>query len=658
MLLNKLTLTNFAPFYEEHEIDLGVGESAPVTVIHGENMRGKTSLMNAIRWCLYGSAIALDGSRKPTVSLMNIDALDAGESYMSVTLDFDHDGRNYELERHVQSLIRPRIDAQLEHKTYLKRDGQFVPERDIQETIASILHEEISRFFLFDGEMLDHYESLVSDPDTRTDLLRQSIERILGLPAIQLAVDDLESLESSATRRQRRAVRQDNKARKLSEEADKVEDILDALEADIADMSTVKEGYQRRIDELGERRRRHVSVEADARQAENLGVQIDENQQLLKELESQIQGIIGDAWAEPAASRASVILRSLENQYDEARRADRELTSLELRMRSLQMTLKDSTCPVCGQDAGVPEMERIRQELDTLSQRRGELTFSAAEYETLAARIGELREFTNATSLVSIREKEITYRRVRLQTRKLRQQLGETMERLRDHDRSEVRRVQQEYDKLVGDLRELNNDLQSKKRFRTESRADRSRIGQEISKLPQADPLIATESSIYSALRQGYSDTVHHFREELRVVVEERASEIFRLLTTESDYAKLVINNRYGLEIVDSNERVINERSAGAEQVVALALISALNQAAVREGPIVMDTPFGRLDTVHRENILKFIPTMGSQIILLVQSGEFDIDRDLPHLDGKIGRRYRLIRDDRPTRSRIVSVEV
>ena len=70
-----------------------------------------------------------------------------------------------------------------------------------------------------------------------------------------------------------------------------------------------------------------------------------------------------------------------------------------------------------------------------------------------------------------------------------------------------------------------------------------------------------------------------------------------------------------------------------------------------------MDTPFGRLDVSHRKNILEFVPTMGSQVILLVQSGEVDAERDLVHLQGKIGRQYRLVRDGAPTRSFIERVE-
>ena len=37
-----------------------------------------------------------------------------------------------------------------------------------------------------------------------------------------------------------------------------------------------------------------------------------------------------------------------------------------------------------------------------------------------------------------------------------------------------------------------------------------------------------------------------------------------------------------------------------------------------------MDTPFGRLDQRHRENVLKHISTMSEQVIILAHSGEVD----------------------------------
>jgi DNA sulfur modification protein DndD len=131
-------------------------------------------------------------------------------------------------------------------------------------------------------------------------------------------------------------------------------------------------------------------------------------------------------------------------------------------------------------------------------------------------------------------------------------------------------------------------------------------------------------------------------RDKLRNEVGRNASDAFRELTTEPEFEGLQINENFGLDIVDNRGRVIAERSAGAEQVVALSLMDGLSKTAGKKAPIIMDTPFGRLDRHHRANILKYLPTMAEQVVLLVHSGELDIEEDLQGIRNKVGGLYEI----------------
>ena len=44
-----------------------------------------------------------------------------------------------------------------------------------------------------------------------------------------------------------------------------------------------------------------------------------------------------------------------------------------------------------------------------------------------------------------------------------------------------------------------------------------------------------------------------------------------------------------------------------------------------------MDTLLGRLDPAHRSNVLKYLPKMADQVVLLVHEGEIDPERDIQH---------------------------
>ena len=150
------------------------------------------------------------------------------------------------------------------------------------------------------------------------------------------------------------------------------------------------------------------------------------------------------------------------------------------------------------------------------------------------------------------------------------------------------------------------------------------------------------KATICTQLETVFNQSIEKLRNRLRTTVEERATEAFRNMTTQKAYKGLEINQSYGLSILDERNKKVTVRSAGAEQVVALSLIDGLNRTGRAAGPVVMDTPFGRLDLRHRDNILTYLPTVTSQFVLLVHSGEIRPETDLVALSPRIGAVYQI----------------
>src|SRR5689334_8226365 len=84
--------------------------------------------------------------------------------------------------------------------------------------------------------------------------------------------------------------------------------------------------------------------------------------------------------------------------------------------------------------------------------------------------------------------------------------------------------------------------------------------------------------------------------------------------------------------------------SAGAEHVVALALMGALQQNAPLRGPIVMDSPFGRLDAEHTSNVIRALPQMAQHVLLLVYESEVGKSQMRNLLGNRLVREYELER--------------
>ena len=145
--------------------------------------------------------------------------------------------------------------------------------------------------------------------------------------------------------------------------------------------------------------------------------------------------------------------------------------------------------------------------------------------------------------------------------------------------------------------------------------------------------------SLLMELHELLASAVNEFRDRLRDRVEDQASEVFRALSAESDYARLRINDSYGLTILHSDGTEVISRSSGYEHVVALSLIAALQRCSPMSGPIVSDSPFGRLDKTHKEHVLRALPQITDQVLLLVHHDELDRTVGLEPARHEPGRR-------------------
>lgn len=108
-----------------------------------------------------------------------------------------------------------------------------------------------------------------------------------------------------------------------------------------------------------------------------------------------------------------------------------------------------------------------------------------------------------------------------------------------------------------------------------------------------------------------------------------------------------VSTRRHTIELRGPDGAVIlpQQLSAGERQLLAVSLLSGLAQASGRPLPVVIDTPLGRLDGIHRNHLVtRYFPQASHQVILLSTDQEIDRKawRDLyPY----VGHAYRLEHD-------------
>jgi len=101
-------------------------------------------------------------------------------------------------------------------------------------------------------------------------------------------------------------------------------------------------------------------------------------------------------------------------------------------------------------------------------------------------------------------------------------------------------------------------------------------------------------------------------------------TKVYKQLAHKTQVSKIQIENDGTTKILSSNGKELNfDRSAGENQIFATALIAGLAEVSKIDAPLVVDTPLGRLDSKHRENIFGFwIGDQSRQVILLSQDEE------------------------------------
>jgi DNA sulfur modification protein DndD len=102
------------------------------------------------------------------------------------------------------------------------------------------------------------------------------------------------------------------------------------------------------------------------------------------------------------------------------------------------------------------------------------------------------------------------------------------------------------------------------------------------------------------------------------------------------------LGSDFNLEVIDRyGQQARPELSAGERQVLSLSFITAMAQVSEEEAPLVMDTPFGRLSSHHRNSIAEKLPQLTSQLVLFVTDEELR-DEARRNLEPRIGAEYRL----------------
>src|SRR5262245_37716210 len=147
MKLLSMSTTNFMPYKGQTSIAFPTDSARNVMIVLGDNMRGKTSILNAVRWAFYGNALDRHLREIPLHALLNSEAASEGEGQIEVHVQFEANGRKYDLRRRATKkplVARPSRPEDFDVTVGLQRDSVALPGVHIEPEISQIAPEQIS----------------------------------------------------------------------------------------------------------------------------------------------------------------------------------------------------------------------------------------------------------------------------------------------------------------------------------------------------------------------------------------------------------------------------------------------------------------------------------------------------------------------------------
>ena len=598
--------------YKNQKLDFNLNNSKKIWIVFGQNGFGKTSILEAVQWCLYGSNFLAPSQLLECFNRVAIK--ENPELDLVVQVTFECDCSIYNISRTAHRKVREqRLYAEPEEPLFLKNG---INQSDVRAHIAELLPNASKEFFLFDGVEIKRYAQRIHTKETH-----EAIERILGIPELRNLRHDAES----ATKKLKNKL---NDSEAANNEYKQLNNQLQNFRKEIHDK---REQYERVEQEYNDAVEIYESSQERANQIDSLRGKLDQ----LKNLESKQEDLKNElnkaeTQIKTAYKKASIPLL-LDLVQEVADEIDSSITTTPQRSGSvaqLEGLLQADTC-LCGRCIDESVRQHIRDQLEAIKQ-NNKTNFSqdALQKKELRDNLVTLSRFNppNFNQLLSDRDR--LYEEIE-EVRQATDRLKEQTEGINEQEAQEIWRK-------VGEAKQQIQQKQSERENLTREieslRQEEEKLYRETEELlgyGKETATLAQQMKLARGLGHAAEELIEWRTKECKETIEKRTSEIHRRVTNKpEEYTGIKIKDNYTLEITTVSGEVLKPEtlSAGEKEALAFAFIAGLNLASGRAAPLIMDTPFGHLDTGHQKNLVNSLPDLPSQVVVLATDRDFPDD--------------------------------
>lgn len=639
LYLGRVVLKNYKAYRGDVEIEMSRDPTKTITIIHGEMGKGKTTLLEAVYWCMYGKD--RDEVRSESdETILNNDVLrnlkvgDGAEVYVEIYL-YEQDELRYKIKRTVEFTkegesdklrSNPTIGGRMSSGIKIEESVEYHEKpRDDDEweiitnlyrandKILNIFPRTLASYFLFDAELLDNFFS-----ESGGDNVKQGIEGISGLPLIQKTTRDLYKVSDRIL--------------------DSIKDVsLEPIKNEVSHLIKSIEQYDKQLsaadDEIVENRRKIQEMKSYLGNYNDAVV--SETQKRKNALDRQMSDAKKNLNDHNTSMRNWLVEANIMHRLEGSMKESLDLCNkwekegkipIAVSKRALQNILSSAppTC-ICGASLGEGSHGRAHIE-DLLKKNLAE----SPVIQSITTGRGHWSDMVDVLESGSetLDRLRAARSRMTMDMENINSEIKECVAKLREHDVEKIRDVSdrlkaaEERNTVLAGVRAVAEE--KKERCKAEKN-EKDRLLQ--IKLRQEEKYSAATSrrnlakKIIEILGAANASLIH----DMRTTVANHTTEYFlRLVSKKDDFSEIRIEPDYATAAL-GNDGKIKRLSAGQSCCLALSYIAAIRKISEKNYFMLIDSPFHNISQAERvdiaENLPNFIP--GTQITLLVQDQEY-----------------------------------
>ena len=681
MKISKIVLKNFRQYYGDVSVDLDTDNEKNLVIIGGKNGYGKTNFLLSIVWCLYGEKIMqIDESFKREIQKetnyqkflkqsLNWDSQEDANNRFSVEViisDLDLP-INFIVENNIISIKREYIVDRLEENLFIQdiRGKELFSETDDKINFINdyLIPLEAAKFVFFDAEKIASWAELSTKEEG--SVLNDALGKLLGLDIYENLKEDLLTYSNNLRREGANSNIKEqiiNAEKTIELNKDRIEEIDLKSAHNESEKKLIKGriiGYQVFLNQNSKKETTTLNREDIFKDILTLKEKQDEFERRFNELSELIPLAMLVGKIEEVVEQIEIQDKSdTENELNEDTRCKLDKFIEKLFNQPPEPT--DGSMTLKNKIFYSDKAQGILNDLFIISGQNAK-----PEYE-LDLNNSDKDLIFKSSALIGQQSKEFFestisgFNEIQLQIIDKEKQLRIIDSDLQDETLLETITNKDEAERLMEKIIADNGALANQK---DKLLKDNTRLNQQYNLLLQKsnvnqvikDKIAVTNKYIHTL--QLFIDGQKRIKKDslaknllfdLKKLMHKLQSEGSSFIEdTQID----ILPDGKGLKVsildADGNDVPKESFSTGEKQIYISCLIKSILKEAILNFPIFIDTPLGRLDHEHIENILKYYyPELSSQVVLLATNNEIT-PRRFNSISTKVAKSYLIVNENR-----------